>query len=190
MSSRTVVVGNRKVIISGFPDKPDWNFWRAMPTAELWQAVALACNADPSGEMEKAYGDRLEIAKAHAMERGFPLAESSLEMGKPELWRVRLAEFATWADGVGWDLPAEFPRPKADQTKSESVPEKPMTTTERNTLLTIIAALCKYDGLDPQERGAAQRIMEMTDDLGAHVDDETIRKHLAKIPVALETRMK
>ena len=68
--------------------------------------------------------------------------------------------------------------------------DKPLTTTERNSLLTIIAALCKYEGLDPQVRGAAQRIMEMTDDLGAHVDDETIRKHLAKIPDALETRMK
>lgn len=68
--------------------------------------------------------------------------------------------------------------------------EKSLSTTERNTLLTIIAALCKYEGLDPQERGMAQRIMEMTDDLGAHVDDGTILTSLKKIPSALETRMK
>jgi hypothetical protein len=69
-------------------------------------------------------------------------------------------------------------------------PDKPLSTTERNTLLTIIAAMCKYEGIDPQVRGTAQRIREMTDDLGAHVDDGTIRTVLAKIPDALETRMK
>lgn len=68
--------------------------------------------------------------------------------------------------------------------------EKPMTTTERNTLLTIIAALCGHSKINYKERGASQRIMEMTDDIGAHVDDGTIRNALKKIPEALETRMK
>ncbi|PIV89338.1 MAG: hypothetical protein COW48_01020 [Hydrogenophilales bacterium CG17_big_fil_post_rev_8_21_14_2_50_63_12] len=70
------------------------------------------------------------------------------------------------------------------------IADKPLAATERNTLLIAIAALCKYEGLDPQARGTAQRIMEMTDDLGAHVDDGTIRTALKKIPDALETRMK
>lgn len=74
--------------------------------------------------------------------------------------------------------------------RASSGQDKPLATTERNSLLTIIAALCKYEGLDPQARGTAQRIMEMTDDLGAHVDDGTIRTALAKIPDALETRQK
>lgn len=52
--------------------------------------------------------------------------------------------------------------------------DKPLATRQRRTLLTVIAAMCKYEGLDPQGRGTAQRIMEMTDDLGAHVDDGTI----------------
>lgn len=68
--------------------------------------------------------------------------------------------------------------------------DKPLSTTERNTLLTIIAALCDRSGIKHQERGTAQRIMEMTDEIGAHVDDGTIRTALAKIPDALETRMK
>lgn len=68
--------------------------------------------------------------------------------------------------------------------------EKSLSSNERNTLLTIIAALCDYSAIKHQERGAAQRIMEMTDEIGTHVDDETIRKALAKIPNALETRMK
>lgn len=67
---------------------------------------------------------------------------------------------------------------------------KPFTTTERNTLLTIIAALCDYSAIKHQERGAAVQIAKMTEELGATVTDDTIRKVLAKIPDALETRMK
>jgi hypothetical protein len=78
------------------------------------------------------------------------------------------------------------------KAKSESPidVEKPLSTTERNTLLTIIAAFCKYESIDPQARGVAKQIMEMTDDLGAHVDEGTILRWLNKIPDALETRKK
>lgn len=68
--------------------------------------------------------------------------------------------------------------------------DRPLSTRQRRTLITVIAAFCKYEGIDPLERGVAQRIMEMTDDLGAHIDDGTIAKMLAEIPDALETRMK
>ncbi len=68
--------------------------------------------------------------------------------------------------------------------------DRPLTTRQRRTLLTVIAAMCNYEGLDPKGRGTAQRIMEMTDDLGAHIDDGTIAKILSEIPDALETRMK
>jgi len=68
--------------------------------------------------------------------------------------------------------------------------DRPLTTRQRRTYLTVIAAMCKHEGLDPQGRGAAQRIMEMTDDLGTHVDDGTIQTMLKEIPDALEARMK
>lgn len=68
--------------------------------------------------------------------------------------------------------------------------EKPLGKTERNTLLTIIAAFCKYESIDPQGRGTATEIMKMTDDLGVHVDDGTVRRWLKTIPDALESRMK
>lgn len=68
--------------------------------------------------------------------------------------------------------------------------EKPLETRQRRTLLTIIAALCKHAGIDPQVRGAAQRIKQMTETLGTPIDDETIKKALDGIPDALETRMK
>lgn len=70
------------------------------------------------------------------------------------------------------------------------VPEKPMATTERNSLLTIIAALCKQSAIKPDERGAAMQIAELTEKMGAAVSDDTVRRALAKIPDALESRMK
>ncbi|MEK6244040.1 MAG: hypothetical protein AABM33_06010 [Pseudomonadota bacterium] len=68
--------------------------------------------------------------------------------------------------------------------------EKPLTTTERKTLLTIIAALCDNSAIKYQERGAAGKIAAMTEKIGAVVTDDTIRTALGKIPDALEARLK
>lgn len=67
---------------------------------------------------------------------------------------------------------------------------KPLTTTERNTLLTIIAALCDYSDIKYLERGAANQISKLTEDIGAFVSDDTVRKVLRKIPDGLESRQK
>lgn len=68
--------------------------------------------------------------------------------------------------------------------------DRPLLMRQRRTLLTIIAALCRRVSLDPKARGTAQRLMEMTDAIGAHVDDGTIAKLLAEIPDALDARAK
>lgn len=70
------------------------------------------------------------------------------------------------------------------------LPAKPLATTERSTLLTIIAGLCRYSGIKHQERGAANQITKLTEELGAAVSDDTVRRILAKIPDALESRLK
>jgi hypothetical protein len=68
--------------------------------------------------------------------------------------------------------------------------EKPLTTTERNSLLTIIAALCDYSDIKHQGRGVAVQIAKMTVEIGAPVTDDTVREVLAKIPGALDARTK
>lgn len=68
--------------------------------------------------------------------------------------------------------------------------DRPLSTRQRRTFLTLIAALCKYAGIDPKARGAAQRIKGITETYGAPVDDGTIQKALGEIPDAVETRMK
>lgn len=76
------------------------------------------------------------------------------------------------------------------QSNQPAKVDRPLLTRERRTLLTIIAAFCKYESIDPKQRGTPTDIAKMTDDLDAPVTAETIAKVLAEIPDALETRMK
>lgn len=80
--------------------------------------------------------------------------------------------------------------PKMQADCSPSPPNKPITTVERNTLLTIIAALCDYSAIKFEDRGAANQIARMTEEIGAAVSDDTVRRWLKQIPDALESRMK
>jgi hypothetical protein len=68
--------------------------------------------------------------------------------------------------------------------------EKPLATRERRTLLVIIAALCSHSNVKYHERGAATQISALTEKIGAPVSDDTVRRILAQIPGALESRMK
>ena len=68
--------------------------------------------------------------------------------------------------------------------------EKPLSTTERNSLLTIIAALCDYSAIKHQERGASSKIVNMVAEIGAEISPDTVLRVLEKIPEALESRTK
>lgn len=73
-----------------------------------------------------------------------------------------------------------------DQSKVENT----LTTTERKTLLTIVAALCEYSAIDYQGRGAANQIAKLTEEIGAAISDDTVRRWLKRIPETLETGKK
>ena len=71
------------------------------------------------------------------------------------------------------------------------LPEKTLGTTERNTLLTIIAVLCKEARLDPSKHAkTAGLIQGMAAGMRLSIGETTIEDHLKKIPNALATRMK
>lgn len=76
-----------------------------------------------------------------------------------------------------------FPTKQANATDRTSILDK-----DRTSLLTVIAALCNCSDIKHQERGAAQRIMKMTDDIGAHVDDGTILTVLKRITCPVENK--
>lgn len=81
----------------------------------------------------------------------------------------------------------EFEQSLNDNSKNDA---KPLKTNERNTLLTIIAALCHYSDIDTQGRGAASQIARLTEEIGATITDDTVRSALGKIPAALDARSK
>ena len=69
--------------------------------------------------------------------------------------------------------------------------DKSLSKRERDTLLTIIAALCKEIGYDYTKAAkTAVLISGTTAEMGVAVGETTIENHLKKIPEALATRMK
>lgn len=67
--------------------------------------------------------------------------------------------------------------------------EKPLTTRERDSLLTIIAALCNDAGYDYAKHSkTAGLIHGMAVSMGVSIGETTIENHLKKIPDALGTR--
>lgn len=95
-------------------------------------------------------------------------------------------------DAIGW-ASDKFSTPlhkREDGNVSPSIAqsEKSARTIERNTLLTIVAGLCKKAEVDWTQRGAPVEIARMTEEIGARVSDDTVRRHLEKIPDALESR--
>lgn len=74
-----------------------------------------------------------------------------------------------------------WPKPSVD---------KPLAPRQRNTLLTIINALCEHSNIDIKSRGTAAQIARMTEEMGTPVGQQTILDLLKEIPDAVETRMK
>lgn len=81
-------------------------------------------------------------------------------------------------------------REVAQTEPSVAMPNRSAQTKEKRTLLTIIASLCKHAGIDCEQRGAAQRLRQLTEKLGAPLDDGTIARVLEQLPDALAARMK
>lgn len=105
-----------------------------------------------------------------------------------EIQRFTRKEIARWLSLVGVKSPYSF---DVTQVDAKSNVEKPLGLTERNTLLTIIAALAKEAkiNIDPPGK-AAGYVSGLTDDLGAHVSKRAIENHFKKIKNALAARMK
>ena len=57
-------------------------------------------------------------------------------------------------------------------------------------MLTLLAAFCDRWDFDYRARGAAERVREMTEQIGAPLDAETISKVLRDLPDPVESRRK
>lgn len=73
---------------------------------------------------------------------------------------------------------------------SGSQKEKPLRSKERNTLLVMIAALCREIGIDYSQKGVTSAIEMITDKHGTPISDDTIRKVLKQLDDAVSARSK
>lgn len=79
----------------------------------------------------------------------------------------------------------------AHQTLQAVNNDKPLSKRERDTLLTIIAVLCKVAKLDPLRHSkTAEYIEGVAAQMGISIGETTIEGHLKKIPDAVAGRMK
>lgn len=68
--------------------------------------------------------------------------------------------------------------------------EKPLKSKERNTLLVMIAALCRNADIDYKKKGITAAFEMITDKNGTPLSDDTIRKVLKQLDDAVSTRSK
>ncbi|HEX7750432.1 MAG TPA: hypothetical protein VF445_16985 [Bordetella sp.] len=76
------------------------------------------------------------------------------------------------------------------QEKLAELQDKPLGAHARNSYLVLIAALCDYSDVKTAERGATTQIVNMTEEIGTPVSDDTVRRILSQIPDALVSRKK
>lgn len=81
---------------------------------------------------------------------------------------------------------------KKDDTNKACLPsDKPLSNRERDTLLAIIAVLCKEAKIPYDKPAKAAGLIQSTaTGMGVSIGESTIEGHLKKIPDALATRMK
>ena len=107
----------------------------------------------------------------------------------------RPVQFLEWAKSIAFKI-SWIDSPTAIEcaarfSTTEVEADKPLLTTERNTLLTIIAVLCKDAGYDVTKHAkTASLILNTASKMGLSIGETTIENHLKKIPDALGTRMK
>jgi hypothetical protein len=87
-------------------------------------------------------------------------------------------------EATGDSIEAIFPpKPSPENNSQQKFSQK-----EKNTLLILIAALCKEAKIDPDVRGVSSAIRELTEQIGAPVGDDTIKKVLGQLQAAIDSR--
>jgi hypothetical protein len=82
---------------------------------------------------------------------------------------------------------------EALQTKLKPGRERPnegLGTRELNSLLVMFAAVSQHYGFNFSTRGAANEIVNMANEVGLDISNDTVRKYLNQIPDVVEARSK
>ncbi|MFC4788683.1 MULTISPECIES: hypothetical protein [Giesbergeria] len=164
------------------------------PSAKVSMGTGFGMkNADPvPGNMLRAFVERIwDACKAGELSY---VRESHQLLGEDVLM-IASQDFAKWL-ATNEMLPSEHIQAWFDETgvtfgKAKPVKEKPLATSERNSLLLIIAALCKEANIDyTKPAKAAGQILHTADIMRLQIGETTIERHLKRIPDAVGARMK
>lgn len=77
-----------------------------------------------------------------------------------------------------------------ESLKGSTQIDKPLLSNERNTFLVLLGAICKEANIDYNKKGIASSVVLMTENIGAPLSEETVRKKLNLISDAVESRSK
>lgn len=159
-------------------------YWSMADYLPLNQVVSYWC--EKSGFADQHCREAKSAAIASACEKGLirysrndgkDFQDAALSLANRGILTVERESFDAW---VMENFEDESP-----------LPEKPLGTNERRTLLVIIAALCREAGLDWRKgKGAPANIVRLTEQLGTPISEDTIRKQLNMIDDAIEARQK
>lgn len=147
------------------------------------------CNSPmPDGVYELGRGELRFLEMPEAKEFELHEAFKRDELG---WWRIEFLQDITITQADLVILSGEIERVSASCGPDSDALEKPLNTRERNTLLTIIAALCKEAKLDHTKSAKTANLIQSTAArMGLSIGESTIEGHLKKIPNALASRMK
>lgn len=95
-------------------------------------------------------------------------------------------ELGRWTRENGLETNYKFSR----NTPEVGAGEKALGANERNTLLVIIAALCKRANIDADNHKAASELVRAIESIGLTLTNDTTRKVLAQVGNAVATRKK
>lgn len=100
---------------------------------------------------------------------------------------VRTSELARWADARGiphrWETKAE-----EEQPASPDKQPAPISTKERNHLVSVIGALALKAGLEPGNRGEGQRLQAICDEAGVALGSDKARDIMRLASTLLKNR--
>lgn len=104
---------------------------------------------------------------------------------------VRFDDLSAWLGTQGIEIGSDLPTTGEAKAAVDAALIKPLSTRERDTLLTIIAVLCGEAKLDHRKASkSAELIADMAAGAGISISKRAIENHLKKIPDALGSRTK
>jgi hypothetical protein len=183
--------------------KPNYSKSKKQGLWTLFEASCLVADIKPpSIGHSPSWFSEIENKKVREIaEEAYRHAKDAVQLGELKTYppsknsipsalaRVKPTEYVAWIRQRGDPkISAELSNLFDDV---QTANEKPLSTRERTTLLTIIAALLKQQNIDwNQTTKAATIVASATELLGCLVSQRAIEEHLKKIPDVIERKTK